>query len=245
MTFYFRERKIKFPLLDFKLFKNRNFFIGVSLAFLLMQSITANMLLLPFYLQFCGSYSPGFIGTIMLLSPLAIFILSPISGYLADLMEPKKLVSSGLIFIALGIFMQAFFSSEIRIWCVILSQIFIGIGFGLFSSPNNYSMMRALPKTHMSVGNGIASLMRNFGRNCGTVIATAIFAGMNKYFLGNGTTSSYALSHSFAMTLFVAGFFAVIAVGLAIMPAARKDTLKHQQSINYGIDEKISNAHNV
>ena len=48
-------------------------------------------------------------------------------------------------------------------WFILVPLFAMGIGLGLFQSPNNSSAMGSIPKGKLGTGNGIVQLVKNLG----------------------------------------------------------------------------------
>lgn len=206
--FYIWERHVEFPVLNFNMFYSKNFLVSVTLAFLTILIIGGNTLLLPFCLYSQLHLSPILIGAYMLIPPLFIVALTPLSGYLADTKYCDLLVVGGLLCMLVGLLLQAFFNPHAGLWQIILSQSLLGIGYGLFQAPNNHNIMDALGAKYLSSGNSIVALTRNLGRIIGVVVGTLIFV------LLVGQASLHGASSAEA---FFAGFKGSLLVGVGLL----------------------------
>jgi EmrB/QacA subfamily drug resistance transporter len=97
VTFIFRERKIKNPLLDITLFRHNSAFVFSNLAALINYSATfAVSFLLSLYLQYIKGLSPLHAGLILVAQPVVQTIFSPFAGRLSDRVEPRIVASIGM-----------------------------------------------------------------------------------------------------------------------------------------------------
>ncbi|SCM83399.1 Drug resistance transporter, EmrB/QacA subfamily (fragment) [uncultured Sporomusa sp.] len=101
-------------------------------------------------------------------------VVAPLSGMLSDKVGPVALTTSGLGVLAAGLVITANLQAGSGLWLILASQALMGLGNGLFQSPNNNSVMSAVEPRQLGVAGGINALARNFGMVCGTALAVAI-----------------------------------------------------------------------
>ncbi|WP_160680741.1 MFS transporter [Clostridium sp. C8-1-8] len=170
------ESKIKYPMLDMRLFKNRilafayasNFFNGIARG--------AVTFLLVFYFQGIKGIDPIIAG--MLLTPLAIsmMLISPISGILSDKYGSRALSSVGLGISALGLLGFMFIKENSSMTSLVISMLVMGLGSGLFFSPNTNSIMGSVPADKRGVAAGVRTMLNNAGTVLSIALSMAIIA---------------------------------------------------------------------
>ncbi len=135
------EKNTQYPMIDLRLLNTRilafanasNFFNGIARG--------AVSFLLVFYFQGIKSMDPILAG--IYLTPLAIsmFIISPISGHLSDKVGSRALSSIGLIITAIGLLGFMTIGASTPMYLIIIYMLIIGLGSGLFFSPNTNAIM--------------------------------------------------------------------------------------------------------
>lgn len=100
--------------------------------------------LLSIYLQRITGLNARDTGLVLLIQPVLMALLSPATGALSDRINPAVLASSGMILITVGLCLLAVNVSYPFFWLIALSLIIIGIGFALFTAPNNNAIMGAV-----------------------------------------------------------------------------------------------------
>jgi EmrB/QacA subfamily drug resistance transporter len=145
VLFVINERKVKHPMIELSLFKNRPFVIGNVSGGLSFVAMFANNMLLPFYLQQVLNYSPSKVGLVMTAFPIMMAIAAPISGNASDKYGPLILTTGGLSITALGLFYYSTLSPTANFYQVIVGPLLMGLGSGMFQSPNNSSVMSSVP----------------------------------------------------------------------------------------------------
>ncbi len=190
------EKHSKNPMINLELFKISAYTFGTTITFITYLAFAVNSILLPFYLQDLRNSDPATIGLFLLLPPIFLMLTAPISGYLADRYNQVILTTTGLCAIFIALLIQSFLNINTPLWKLCFTQSLLGLGVGFFTSPNNYRMLKNVPKSHISVGSSIASLMRNSGRITGIAVSISIFTLIQKHI---------AL-HANYITAFIAGF---------------------------------------
>ncbi len=177
MLFFRWELKVESPVFNVRLFTENVTFAYSSLAALINYSATfAVTLLLSYYLQFIKGMDPQSAGLILIAQPLMMAIVAPLAGRMSDKYEARILATAGMILVTLGLFGFIFLTNETSLALIIISQVILGIGFGLFSSPNTNVIMGSVQKRFYGIASATVSTMRLIGQTLSIGIATLVFA---------------------------------------------------------------------
>jgi len=170
------ERRVEYPFIELKLFKNRKFTIGVLCALATYVALNSVAFQLPFYLNDILDYSTLQIGLVVMAVPIGLGITAPIFGKISNKVDSRILssIGLGLIFLALliGSLLLSFGSP---LWFYVIIAAIIGLAIGIFVSPNSNSVMSSVPKEDLGVVSGFLQLARNIGYTIGTALSTTIF----------------------------------------------------------------------
>lgn len=170
------ETRIKSPVLNIGLFSN-NVFAWSNLAALINYSATAAVgFLLALYLQYIKGYSPQHAGLILVSQPVVMALLSPVAGRLSDRLEPQMVASIGMALTTVGLLPLIFLNQNTDLWFILLSLVILGLGFGLFSSPNTNAVMCSVDRKFYAVASGTLSTMRLLGQMFSLAITLLLFA---------------------------------------------------------------------
>jgi EmrB/QacA subfamily drug resistance transporter len=176
-VFVWYEQRQAFPVLNIQLFFRSRIFAFSNIAALINYSATyAVAFLLSLDLQYTKGFSAEYAGFILIASPFFQMIVSPFAGKLSDKHDSQVLSSLGMGLTALGLFLFIFLNESTPLWYIIMVLIILGIGFGLFSSPNINAIMSAVDKKYYGVASGINSTMRLLGQMLSMGISMMIFA---------------------------------------------------------------------
>jgi EmrB/QacA subfamily drug resistance transporter len=171
------ETSTENPLFDIDLFKSNRTFTFSNLAALINYSATtAVTFLLSLYLQLIKGLGPREAGLILIFQPMMQALLSPFAGKISDRIEPQFVASSGMGLTAVGLFLLIFLNGETSLSFIVFSLILLGIGFGLFSSPNTNAIMSSVEKRFYGVASGTLGTMRTTGMMFSMGMAMVMFA---------------------------------------------------------------------
>jgi EmrB/QacA subfamily drug resistance transporter len=177
IIFALYEMRIPAPVLDMRLLTKNRVFAFSNLAALINYSATyAVTFLLSLDLQFTKGFSPEHAGLILIVQPAAMAVVSPLAGRLSDRIDPQIVASAGMAFTALGLFMLAFLTESTSLWYMLTCLVVLGVGLGLFSSPNTNAIMSAVEKRYYGVASGMNGTVRLVGQMLSMGVAMMLFS---------------------------------------------------------------------
>jgi len=212
------EMGVKSPLLNIGLFRNNPVFTWSNLAALINYSATNGVgFLVSLYLQYIKGFTPERAGLILVSQPIVMTALSPVAGRLSDRLEPQVVASIGMALTTVGLLALVFLSQNSSLWFILLSLVVLGVGFGLFSSPNTNAVMSSVNKRFYAVASGTVGTMRLLGQMSSLAIVVLLFA----LYIGRVeiTPASYPLFMSSQKTAFI--IFAILCFGGIFASLAR------------------------
>jgi EmrB/QacA subfamily drug resistance transporter len=159
--FVYHELKVPWPVLEIRLFSGNRVFTFSNLAALINYSATfAVTFLMSLYLQFGKGFSAEYAGLILVAQPITQAIFAPLAGKLSDRVEPRIIATLGMTLSAIGLFSLTFLSVDTMLVFIVGSLLFLGMGFGLFSSPNTNAIMSSVNPRYFGVASGMVGTMR-------------------------------------------------------------------------------------
>lgn len=170
------ELRIPHPMLDLSLFRNRLFSAANISALINFMAQFAVYFLFPFYLLDMRQLPPQQAGILMMVSPLVIFVIAPIAGSLSDRIGSRLLSSTGMGLITISLLILSRAQLDTPIPLLALNFALMGLGVGLFQSPNNSAIMGSVPRNRLGIASGMLATMRNVGMVMGIAVAGAVFA---------------------------------------------------------------------
>ena len=173
IIFIFMELKTKNPIFEFRLIlKNRMFAFSSMASIIIYTSIGTIGFFNSLYLQHIKNLDATTTGLIMITQPLGTALLSVVAGKLSDRINPGILASIGMGIVAIGLFLFSLVNEASHIIYMVSLLAIIGLGFGLFSSPNTNAIMSSVENKYLGIASGTLGTMRTIGQmlSMGTVV---------------------------------------------------------------------------
>jgi EmrB/QacA subfamily drug resistance transporter len=174
-VFIFIESRVPHPMLDLSLFRRIGFALPVLSAVLNYIGVYSVIFLMPFYLIQGRFLTPAQAGLLLTAQPIIMAIVAPISGTLSDRIGTRWLSTIGMIVLSCGLFLLSRLNAQSPNYYIILALGTVGLGTGVFISPNNSALMGSAPRERQGIAAGILATTRNFGMVLGVGLAGAIF----------------------------------------------------------------------
>jgi EmrB/QacA subfamily drug resistance transporter len=171
------EMRSASPMIDLRLFRNRLFSINLGTGFLTFVAISGMFILMPFYLENILGYPIQWVGPLQAAVPVMLGVTAPIAGALSDRYGSRRISIIGLVVLLAGYLATTTLSLETTAVGYMLRLLPIGIGMGIFQSPNNSAIMGAVPRQRLGIASGLLSMTRTLGQTTGIAIMGAIWAG--------------------------------------------------------------------
>ena len=170
------ELRVKEPLLDLSLFANALFSLNLSMRLISFIVSGGIMLLLPFFLSNLLKLDPTVVGLLLTTSMFFFGLASPISGMLSDRFGYRLIATAGLGVLAFGCYTVSTLTAETSIFGYVLRVMPLGLGMGIFQSPNNSAVMGSVPRERLGVVSGINVIGRTLGNTAGVAALGALWA---------------------------------------------------------------------
>lgn len=171
---YVEGRLARFPTFQLRMFANNRMFAAANTAaFLSYIAVTGVTFLTSIYLQDVKGLDPQEAGILLIVMSTAMALLSPVSGWLSDRFGSRLLGSAGMIIVSLGLILLSRLSIDSSAEDVVVGLLVIGIGFGLFSSPNTSAVMGSVQRSELGVAAGTLGTMRFMGQSMGLALVGA------------------------------------------------------------------------
>lgn len=224
------ERKVPSPMLDLSLFRNNTAFLFSNIAAMLNYAMVfAVSFLMSLYLQYILGFDAQTTGIILVAMPIVQMIVSPLAGHFSDQIEPRLLATAGMACTTAGLAIMALISPSTPVLIIVAGLLILGLGYGLFSSPNTNAIMSSVKGNELGVASAMVSTMRAVGQMISLAIAMMVFS----LIIGSTEVSpsvypELQLSVTIAFTIFfflgLAGIWTSYARGTIRQPS-EKDSL--------------------
>jgi EmrB/QacA subfamily drug resistance transporter len=157
------ERRSRAPMLDLQIFRSRLFAAASAAAFINGLARFALMFLFVFYFQGAQGDSPINAGIKLIPLALGMLVASPIAGVYADRHGSRALAAIGMLVSAAGLAAMTTLQVHTPYWQSALWLLLVGIGSGMFNSPNTAAMMGVVPAHRRGIAAGARTLLQNTG----------------------------------------------------------------------------------
>jgi MFS transporter, DHA2 family, multidrug resistance protein len=170
-----RQLTLPSPLLPVDLLRLPIFRLSILTS---VCSFAAQMLAyvsLPFYFQRTLGLSEVATGLLMTPWPLATAIIAPVSGWLADRYPSGVLGGIGLAILGAGMALLAILPEHPAMFDIVWRMAVCGLGFGLFQTPNNRTILSSAPRERSGGASGMLSTARLLGQTMGAAVVSLLF----------------------------------------------------------------------
>jgi MFS family permease len=175
VLFGFHELHASDPLIEVRLFKNNPSFTLANLAAFCNYAATGALsYILAIHFQEVLGHTPNISGLLLIAQPLVMAVISPYMGKLSDRRSPSALASIGMALCAASMLSFIFVDETTSLVYFITSLIVAGIGFGMFSSPNNNAVMSSVMGKDYAVASSILNSMRGLGQMSSMAVITIV-----------------------------------------------------------------------
>lgn len=226
--FIWIERRAAQPMVDLQLFRNRLFSISLVTAMITFIAMAGTTILMPFYLQGVLGLDTRQAGLLLAVVPVVAGLTAPISGNLSDRLGIRPITLVGLAVLLGGFLAVSTLSARTLALGYVLRFIPVGLGLGIFQSPNNSAIMGAAPPGRLGIVSGMLALNRNLGQTIGIALLGAAWASRAFHYSGqvfaDGATQAPAMAQVTALHDVLMGLAVLLAValGLAIWAFAQE-----------------------
>jgi len=163
------------PLFPVDLLKIRIFGMSIATSTVSFAAQMIAYVTLPFLFQSVMGRSAFETGLLMTPWPLALGVSAPIAGRLADKVRAGLIGGIGLAVFALGLFAMSRLGMHASNMDIAWRMAVCGIGFGLFQSPNNRTMLSSAPVKRSGAAGGMLATARLLGQTTGAVAVAVAF----------------------------------------------------------------------
>jgi EmrB/QacA subfamily drug resistance transporter len=211
------EGRSSHPALDLSLFENRLFDFSVIAAMLQSLAIFASQFLVVFYMQVVRGYSPLMAALFLLPLPVANAIVGPFSGRISDRIGARIPATAGLLVQSVALFWLSTLDATSSYLHLAAGLTLMGLGGGLFWSPNTSAAMGTAPTNRLGVAAGTLNTLRQTGMVASFALALAVAAAslprdtMLQLFVGTSIHVGTSL-----MLAFVDGMQAALRVSIVV-----------------------------
>jgi EmrB/QacA subfamily drug resistance transporter len=193
-AFVLHERRTPFPMLSLSLFARRAFTAPVISSMMNYSAASTTTFLVPFALIEGRGLTPSQVGLVLTWQPIVMAVTASISGALSDKIGSRIPTVIGMCVLSTGLYLLSRMHVDTPLWLLSAELALIGLGIGLFTSPNNSAVLGAVGPERRGVASGILSTARTLGNVLGIGSSGAIYATVLASGSGSGEEAVGAAS---------------------------------------------------
>jgi EmrB/QacA subfamily drug resistance transporter len=175
VTFVVIQARSDHPLIDPDLFRSRVFTLAVLAATGQYIAIFCYVILLPYYLVEALGLTTSAAGIVLSAQPLLMALVATPSGRLSDRVGTRWLSAAGLVVLTAAIGGLSTVDAATSPYTVAAWLAMVGLGTGVFISPNSSAIMGSAPGDRQGVAGGVIAVARSLGMMLGVTCSTVVF----------------------------------------------------------------------
>jgi len=177
----FWELRAKDPVVDLRLFKQRNFAMATMLLFVLGVVLYGSTVLLPQFTQELMGYTAMLSGMVITPGAILIMFLMPISGFLVTHFDVRKVLAAGFLVLGLSMFYMCRFNLAVDFNTLMLARVYQSAALPFIFLPVNVAAYAFLARDKNNAASGLINLARNIGGSVGISMVTTILARREQF----------------------------------------------------------------
>lgn len=210
VLFVLRERGARHPLVDLTLFRSGTFSRGVATGLLGYLVLFGVLFVTPLHLESEYFLPPAQAGLLLTVLPVALGLVAPVAGLLADRFGARVPASAGMGLAAAALAVLVFSSHDL--WVTATALAAMGLGLGLFTPANNASVAAAGHDHQAGMVSGVLNMTRGVGTSLGVALGAVAYSLANA--LGNSAGAPAVSGLGFRMAV---ALFAVLGAAAAVL----------------------------
>jgi MFS transporter, DHA2 family, multidrug resistance protein len=176
-----RQRRLTHPLFPLDLLRIPVFALSMCTSITAFAAQTLSAVALPFLMIEAWGRSPAATGLLISAWPIATVMTAPIAGRLIGRIADGLLGAVGLAFMAAGLAALALLPALPGNADIAWRMALCGVGFGLFQSPNNHTIVTSTPPHRSGAGSGMLGTARLTGQSFGSVLLAILFGAFGAH----------------------------------------------------------------
>jgi EmrB/QacA subfamily drug resistance transporter len=230
-VFWALAKANKAPLLDLRLFSDRNMTVSVVAIVLFCAAFFGASLLLPTYFQQVRIESPLKSGILLAPQGLGAMITMPIAGVLADRIGAGKVVLPGVAVIVVSMVMWSQVGDTTSYWYLLLALFIMGLGMGSTMMPVFSAALATLREHTIARGSTLVNIVQQIAASIGTALFAVLLTNNIKDKTGGiaPTDPGYLgkLADSYAAVFVIAAILvAVVLVPAFFLPRSKREEVE-------------------
>ena len=174
VSFVWHELTTAHPVIDLRIFANRQFGTGAILGFILGMCLYATVFVLPVYLQALQHFTANQTGMVILPGALASAVTMAVMARRIGRQDSRIVAIVGAMLFGVAMWWWSTFttlSGKDDFWWPLILR---GVALGMVFVPLNNLAMLELPMSRIAPATGLYNLMRQLGGSVGIAISAAL-----------------------------------------------------------------------
>jgi MFS transporter, DHA2 family, multidrug resistance protein len=197
------------PIIDLRLFKNRNYSLGVIALSGGFALFSGNIVLLPLWLQQAMGYTATWAG--LVLAPVGVIAIlsTPLTGRAIDHGYARTVGVIAFISFAVSFWLRSKFTIQADYWTILLPMVFQGVGGALFFIAMTAISFSRLQPAQLPLASGLSNFVRISAGAFGTSFAATVWEARSRHhrvhLIEEASRNGWTLEHPFFEPLRNAG----------------------------------------
>lgn len=198
------------PIIDFHFFR-RPLFTVANISLFITQVIVMVTVLWAIYFQVQLNYSPAKTGLLIFVAAFPVFIMAPLSGFIADRYGPRLPLLAGYAVLTFALFWLLFTAATGDILVLLPGLLGFGFGMPMIMSPSVALALSQINPEKLGAAAGISTEIKQLASTIGIAIMTAVYHGTVRATGSNaeGFSAISLLACAFAIAGFWIIFFTI------------------------------------
>ncbi len=232
------EQRVRVPLLDLRLLRNR-VLVGSTLAILIgAGTINGLMYLLSLYFQDSAAlgFSPLEAGLATLPATVGLVVVAPLVPRLADKLGWRQAIGLGFLISTVGFAWIGFTDASWNYGVFLLPIIAIAVGMGLSNGPSSSAATASVDEGQVGEASGVSNMARYVGAAVATALAATVYGTVIANHQGDGASTSDALSDGLGAASWVMTVLSALGIALAMV------AIRHHRAVERTLEDAAASA---
>jgi EmrB/QacA subfamily drug resistance transporter len=217
------ERRVRAPLLDLALLRNR-VLVGATIAILIgAGTINGLMYLLSLYFQNPATlaFTPLQAGLATLPATVGLVVVAPFVPRLAARFGGRQTIGAGFAITTAGFVAIGLADASWKYAAFLLPLVAIAVGMGLSNGPSSSAATAAVPEHQVGEASGVSNMARYVGAAVATALAATIYGSVTTNRTDAGAAAADALTAGLSAASWVMAVFSALGLLMAIVVIVR------------------------
>ncbi len=222
--FGIRQLRLKEPVLELRVLKNRNFLSASVIIMLFQAGILVLSVILSIYIQTILGYSATVTGLVFLPGAVLMAAMSMVSGRLFDRHGPRRPVLIGAAALTIAMLCFAMLDTGTPLPLIFVIYVIFSAGIALLNTPLSTWALNSLDFREIHHGSAVLNTLRQAAGAIGTaVLVTVMSIAMSAY--PDPDSIAANMAGFTATSIFMAAIMIAIFVASFILVRDRRETL--------------------